>query len=455
MEKTMGYHKLGDSDNTYGLIAYDRDGNERLEAGGKFSQKLIEEISSQPITNVFLFSHGWKGDIPAAIEQYDRWIGALMKSPDLKKAQQVFPGFRPLFIGLHWPSLPFGSEEARADGSFAASGGTGPDQMLAEYLERFGDRPEIRGPLETILKEAKTNMSPDTLPDSVRQAYLDLNKALGLASGGGLSAPLDADREPFDPEDAYQAGNEEGANFGDFNPFSGILGVLRQLSYFKMKNRARTVGEVRMHQFLKDLQTATAGKGTRIHLMGHSFGTIVISGMLGGPNGRGPLVRPVDSVVLAQGALSLWSYAPDIPFKKAGPGYFSRILADGKIAGPLVTTQSRFDRAVGLCYPIASGVHGSASFGGVGGNPELGAIGAYGIQGLGEQIQRDIAMLPADGTYGFEAGKVYNLESSKYICHGDDAFSGAHCDIGGPEVAHAIWEAAFASAPQRVSASAH
>jgi hypothetical protein len=179
--------------------------------------------------------------------------------------------------------------------------------MLAEYLERFGDRPEIRGPLETILKEAKTNMSPDTLPDSVRQAYLDLNKALGLASGGGLSAPPDADREPFDPEDAYQAGNEEGANFGDFNPFSGILGVLRQLSYFKMKNRARTVGEVGMHQFLKDLQTATAGKGTRIHLMGHSFGTIVISGMLGGPNGRGPLVRPVDSVVLAQGALSLWS----------------------------------------------------------------------------------------------------------------------------------------------------
>src|ERR1017187_7446156 len=120
MEKTMGYHKLGDSDNTYGLIAYDRDGNERLEAGGKFSQKLIEEISSQPITNVFLFSHGWKGDIPAAIEQYDKWIGALMKSAELKKAQQVFPGFRPLFIGLHWPSLPFGSEEARADGSFAA-----------------------------------------------------------------------------------------------------------------------------------------------------------------------------------------------------------------------------------------------------------------------------------------------------------------------------------------------
>ena len=41
-------------------------------------------------------------------------------------------------------------------------------------------------------------------------------------------------------------------------------------------------------------------------------------------------------------------------------------------------------------------------------------------------------------------GKVYNLESSQYIRHGDGA-SGAHSDITGPEVAHAIWEAAFAS----------
>ena len=54
-------------------------------------------------------------------------------------------------------------------------------------------------------------------------------------------------------------------------------------------------------------------------------------------------------------------------------------------------------------------------------------------------------MLPADGPYVFEPRKVYNLESSKYICQGGGA-SGAHSDIAGPEVAHVIWEAAFASA---------
>ena len=136
-----------------------------------------------------------------------------MKSPDFKRAQQVFPVFRPLLVGLHWPSLPGGYEEAGNDGSFAVSAGSGSEKWLAEYLELFGDRPEIRAPLETIFNEAWRNMSPDTLPTSIRQAYLDLNKALGLGSGG-VSAPPDADREGFDPEASYQAGNEEAANFG-------------------------------------------------------------------------------------------------------------------------------------------------------------------------------------------------------------------------------------------------
>jgi hypothetical protein len=51
-------------------------------------------------------------------------------------------------------------------------------------------------------------------------------------------------------------------------------------------------------------------------------------------------------------------------------------------------------------------------------------------------------MLPASGTYSFEAGKVYNLESSGFIKKGGGV-SGAHSDIDGPEVAHALWQAAL------------
>jgi hypothetical protein len=119
----------------------------------------------------------------------------------------------------------------------------------------------------------------------------------------------------------------------------------------------------------------------------------VISGMLGGPNSQGPLIRPVDSVALVQGAVSLWCYAVSIPFQNAGPGYFSRTLAERKVTGPLVTTRSRFDNAVGRFYPLASRLRGSASF--AADLPEFGVVGAYGLQGVGDQIQKDSCMLPA------------------------------------------------------------
>ena len=43
--------------------------------------------------------------------------------------------------------------------------------------------------------------------------------------------------------------------------------------------------------------------------------------------------------------------------------------------------------------------------------------------------------------YGFEAGKVYNLDCSGFINQGGGA-AGAHSDIAKSAVAHAVWEAA-------------
>jgi hypothetical protein len=210
-----------------------------------------------------------------------------------------------------------------------------------------------------------------------------------------------------------------------------------------MKKRARKVGENGMHKFVNDLQHATAAQKTRVHLMGHSFGGVVVSSILNGPGGTGTFARPIDSVFLAQGAVSLWSYATSIPFAGAGPGYFHKVLNPGIIRGPLVTTRSRFDTAVGVQYPRACMVSGEPSFD-VSAYPKYGAVGTFGFQGLPDSLKTDREMLPADGEYKFEGGRIYNLEASKFICKGEGS-SGAHSDIAGPEVAHAIWQAAFAS----------
>jgi hypothetical protein len=437
----MGFEIIPGSDIEYGLISFDTEGKETSELKGRMSQRLIDKVKADGATDLFFFCHGWKGDMPAAKEQYEKWIKAFATSPNRDKADQHFPGFKPQFIGLHWPSLPFGDEEVSATAFAAGAAKLAPAALLQTYLERLGDRPEIRKPLEIIIDEARRNARPDELPPNVVQAYLDLNDALGLKSEG-VSAPPDADREDFDPEDSYEAANEESASFGGGINLGGLLGPLRQLSYWTMKKRARTIGEIGLHDFLKAMQTATADKRTRIHLMGHSFGTIVVSGMLGGPDARGTLPRPVDSVVLVQGAVSLWCYAPQIPFSGAGAGYFARLLADGKVRGPIVTTRSKHDDAVGTLYPLASRIRGSASF--AQNFPEYGAIGAFGLQGLSDDKRSELAMLGVVKAYSFERGKVYNLESSQFIAK-KEGISGAHSDIAGPEVAHAIWAAAFAS----------
>jgi hypothetical protein len=77
--------------------------------------------------------------------------------------------------------------------------------------------------------------------------------------------------------------------------------------------------------------------------------------------------------------------------------------------------------------------------------PQFGAIGRYGMQGLPQELCVDQPMRPGSEPYGFACSKVYNLEASKFICKMEGT-PGAHNDIGGPEVAHAIWEAALACA---------
>jgi hypothetical protein len=88
-------------------------------------------------------------------------------------------------------------------------------------------------------------------------------------------------------------------------------------------------------------------------------------------------------------------------------------------------------------YPVAAGLSGQVDFAAV--LPPFGGIGTYGLQGLGGV--NAIRMLPQTGGYGFAPGGIYNIESSEFISKMDGA-SGAHSDIDGPQVAHAIWQAA-------------
>jgi hypothetical protein len=434
----MPYQTIPATNVTYALIAFDKKGLERTDdhdgISGSMSNRILKDaVATQP-THVFFFSHGWKGDVPAAIDQYNRWIKAM--TDRVADREQMGSAFRPLWIGLHWPSLPFGDEEFGGN-SFEAQQ-ISPDLLLEEYLERFGnDSLEVRHALETIFAENQRNAGALTLPENVARAYQDLATAIGRTVSEGLGGAPDTDAAPFDAQLAFEAGNESSASFGGGGALDGLLGPLRQLSFWKMKNRARTVGEGGMHSFIAQLQQVLPD--TKFHLMGHSFGCIVVSSILGGPGGNTALPRQIDSVVLVQGALSLWGYADPVPSEYGGGlGYFSRTIARPAVRGPIVTTRSIHDTAVGTIYPLAVGLVGQVDFAVT--LPKFGGIGAFGIQGrTGTTNQK---MKNETEVYNFTPGSITNLESSEFIKK-MDGVSGAHSDIDGPQVAHAIWQAAL------------
>lgn len=181
-----------------------------------------------------------------------------------------------------------------------------------------------------------------------------------------------------------------------------------------------------MHAFCTKLQQECPG--TRVHLIGHSFGCIVVSSILGGPGGTTRLPRAVESLFLIQGAVSLWAFADYIDAVRK-PGYFNAMIRGPAVRGPIVTTRSKRDGAVGKLYPLAVGIVGQVSYDEQ--LPIFGGIGTWGAQGLKEA--EDVVMRRASERYAFRPGGIYNLEGTEYI--------GGHSLIDSPEVAHAIWEA--------------
>jgi hypothetical protein len=433
----MPYQKIPNTDLTYALITFDSDGHERTDdtEGGIFSKTLLARVRETQPTHVFLFSHGWEGDVPAAVDQYNRWIGAMWNLT--ADRADMGSDFKPVFIGLHWPSRPWGEEVVPAS---AASFGTATDLSINTLLdaaaEHFGGGPGVRAPLAVIFQAFEKDPAAREVPDHVVAAYHELAKAIGFDAHADSGASPDDDGAPLDPQAAVRAEQlaNTGQSFGIGGSIkNGILAGLRQASFWLMKHRARTVGEQGMHQFISQLQQVS---NADVHLMGHSFGCIVVSSILGGPEGKGSLTRPVSSAALVQGALSLWSFADRLP-DRPGPGYFQDVITKGSVSGPIVTTQSTNDLAVGLAYPAAVGLVDEVDFGTE--LPKFGGVGTWGIQGTTSATAG--LMLDEKGRYDFQPKQIYNLNGSQFIP--------SHIGIDGPQVAHALWQVALAGSRVR------
>jgi hypothetical protein len=318
------------------------------------------------------------------------------------------------------------------------------DDAVDRYADILTDTPDTRAALRTIFEAAaesgEDSGSDKHLTAHLQAAYQTLSRELHL---GELPDDDHAPAEAWDAGKVFQQALEDtdaasgllGGGTSSSRLKDAILAPFRQLSFWMMKARALTFGETGAAHLLRQLQDA-ADQNVRFHLMGHSFGCIVVSAAVAGAGGA-PAVRPVDSLFLVQGALSLWAYARAVP-DEVSPGHFHRIVREELVRGPIVTTRSTFDYAVGRFYPLGAGIAGQVLLGDL---PRYGGLGAFGIQGVQDAVDCEIGDESTD--YHLHSGGLYNIDASTVINRVSGP-GGAHSDISHPAVAALAWQAALA-----------
>lgn len=435
----MPIRELPNTDLSYCLLNYDKDGIERKDdpdaTEGQLSQTILSTLSDNSYTDIFFMAHGWKSDIPAAVSQFDDWYGAMLGcTEDIARLQNRPQGFKPMVIGLHWPSLPFGVETYDETLSFDLKADS-YESLLSIAMSGIANNAEEAEAVKAIFEYAYSHSGVEPLPSHLKDGIDALIKRLGKDDDLLLEA-MD-----WDADSLYTHFSDPSPELIDFggSGLGPLLGLLTQLSVWTMKGRARRFGESGGAKLLRALMETT-NEDTAFHLMGHSFGTIVVSSAVLGKSGYEPLPRPIDSLFLVQGAVSFWSFCKSIPIIDGKPGYFQNLSDPEYVRGPIITTQSYHDVAVRNMYPLMSMLASENVSFEAGELPMHGALGTFGARGEGI-VHHQLSIKAKAESYSYLPGEFFNLESSHIIKQSEGMFSGAHNDIAHPEVAHAFWEA--------------
>ncbi|MGH3830615.1 MAG: hypothetical protein ACRDRS_09240 [Pseudonocardiaceae bacterium] len=411
----------------YTLIAFDRHGVLRDDLGAV--DRLIEALGREPVTDVFVFSHGWLNNRDQANAHYQNVIRAVAKQYSARRTEieDRRPGFRPLLVGLHWPSTPW----TGLDTLYSL------EEEVAFYTSVIGDG-SAEDELRPLLEQARTEPDPDRLPGPTAARLLHLDQMSGLRTAEVGAAPGD-DREVFEPQRIFRDFKDNRSGIVGSRAFRSVLSPLWVTSFWVMKRRALDVGRTGVHHLLRRLQAPDQTQRVRFHLIGHSFGGIVCCGALQGPRGEEPPLRPVHSLTLLQGALSLWSFAEVIPDTERS-GYFRHILRGSRVAGPIVTTQSDHDRALGWFYRMAAPLSRDPRLA-PGDTPRYGAVGSYGLAGLSDGLTVWDELGRARWPYRLEPGRCYNIDCTSVINGHRLSLQGSHSDLEKAELADLLWAA--------------
>ncbi|SHN12225.1 serine-threonine protein kinase [Actinacidiphila paucisporea] len=377
------------------------------------------------LSDLVVFTHGWNNDLSTASALFDRFYAPF---PALLAGA---PGLRLGYAGVHWPSMRFSDEPIPGFPRPRQAVANGRDPDIATLKEVLPGHEAAADRIEELLAQQPAD------PAALAEFAALVRTLTGCASprAAALAQDLDgADTPPAlltgDPATVCAALGDAVCGVQGGEPLlGGLTGkiwcgareLLRQASYYTMKGRAGTVGKAGLGPLLGLL--ATRAPGTRVHLIGHSFGARLVSFALAG---LPPDAGNVTSVTLLQGAFSHSAYSPG----GALDGMQSRVR------GPVVACHSSHDQALGVFYPLASRLSGDDKS--LLGDDRWGALGHDGFHHL---PAAPALPLSAALTVPFPTQGCVTVDASPTVRTGGPP-SGAHSDICHPELAHLTLRAA-------------
>ena len=409
----------------YYVLPFDADG---VCTGPQTFLHLLEAAAGY--SDIFLFSHGWNNDWAAATQRYEEFIQGV-QSLRREHHLPVPAGYKPLLVGIFWPSQALAWFESEVGPGFAAGGDPAAQAAQADLLQRVLQDIATALPKASRARFFELATASELPPAQAQELAVLLAGATQADSEDGRAAPaaqdlLAAASSLATPEPDYDAvgtidtapaapGAGPAAAFG-FGDLLGALdprNLLKPFTVWQMKDRAGVVGQ---HGVAPVLLGLLQRSNARVHLLGHSYGCKVVMTARCTPPA---LPRPVHSALLLQPAVSQYAFAAEVPGVGAAGG-FAR--ARQRVCQPIVATYSANDVPLTKLFHVSvrrSDDLGELQFAGEGSSPSrYAAMGGFGPQA---SQARFVSIQDPGGAYTLgTSGDVLAVNGTRCISgHGD------------------------------------
>jgi pimeloyl-ACP methyl ester carboxylesterase len=330
------------------LIRYDRRGDCRSPLT---RQAFLDHLRAGDFTDIVAFSHGWNNAFGDAATLYAEFLRRFERLVADRRPDRAF---RPLFMGVVWPStwLDFSRGPRIA-------GGVGETASIVDAVMEMSELTE-RAQGEESAKRLRSLLGKDRLSaDEEEELASLLTPVFGGREDEETGDPARETRSEdilamlreqefaertggAPPESDGWGGIGEGGRPGAPQPAGGVGGLdpriaIRAFSVYQMKDRAGAVGYHGVASLLREV--LASAPGARVHVAGHSYGCKVMLSAVCEPS---PLPRPLSSLLLLQPAVSHLCFADVVP-GRTGPGGYRSALEVDRLLRPILTTYSGRD----------------------------------------------------------------------------------------------------------------